>query len=776
MKAVIMAGGEGSRLRPMTCAHPKPMVPVADKPVMAYALELLARHGVTGAAVTVMYMPNSIIDYFGDGGDYGVKLTYFTETTPLGTAGSVKRAASVLDETFVVLSGDGITDCDITAALEFHREKGAIATMVLKKVSSPLEYGVVLTDQNGRVERFIEKPGWGEACSDSVNTGIYILEPRVLEKIPENRPWDFGRDLFPALVREGSCVYGFLMDGYWCDIGDNAAYLKANFDLLDGKMEVSGLKPGVVARMPGSVIDKSAILEAPCYIAPGARVEAGARIGAYSVIGRGSVIGRDSSVKRSVVWPGVKVGERNSLRGATLLSGATTRDDVSAFEESVIGDGAVIGEGVTIMSSTRVWPHKFIEDGERVDRNVVWGNGLSRSLVDGVFTLDSPARAVCDAQGYASALKFEKIVVARDASITSNAFHRAVIAGLMAQGAQVVDAQAQPLCVALYAQKLARAAGALYVARDCLIPFGEMGARLSRGECRLVKAALAREDYPTPFSAVTKPPITMSACDQGYMSQVLDAVSGSDMSRVRVAIFCRNDMVLSLAERVLRQSGASVRAEWEEEMMVPGPGEICVWLDERGQRADFADEHGMLTQPERTLLLCWAAVESGEGELILPRGTTRAVEELAERYGVTIRHTSCDDGAFQRELAQEHGVQLALHFDGIESATVVLARLAYANTTMRDALKTFSPLYRRARSVQMEPRDKGKLVNRLKEAIPDADVEDGVLIERDGGWAFINPCGDKRECLVTSEAATAEFARELCDFCVGHIERFRRGE
>ena len=228
MKAVIMAGGEGSRLRPLTCACPKPMVPVLDRPVMAYTLDLLRRHGVSQAAVTLMYLAGQVSGYFGDGAEYGVNLTYFTEQTPLGTAGSVGQAAHMLDETTVVLSGDGLTNCDLTAALRFHRDRGALATLVLKKVKSPLEYGVVLTDGQGRVQRFVEKPGWGEVCSDAVNTGIYLLEPQAIAMIPADRPWDFGREMFPRMVEEGLPVYGWLMEGYWCDIGDTAAYLRAH--------------------------------------------------------------------------------------------------------------------------------------------------------------------------------------------------------------------------------------------------------------------------------------------------------------------------------------------------------------------------------------------------------------------------------------------------------------------------------------------------------------------------------------------------------------------
>ena len=235
MKAVIMAGGEGARLRPLTCDMPKPMMPVLDVPLMEYALRLLRRHSVSEAAVTLGYMPDCVRDCFGTGARLDMKLNYYVEKQPLGTAGGVKAAAKFLDETFIVLSGDGLTDCDVGAALDFHRRKGAEITIVLKRVPVPLEYGVVETDAGGRVKRFVEKPGWGEVFTDTINTGIYIMEPSVLDMIPAGA-YDFGRQLLPRAVEEGRAVYGWVMGGYWCDIGDAAAYAQANFDALAGRV------------------------------------------------------------------------------------------------------------------------------------------------------------------------------------------------------------------------------------------------------------------------------------------------------------------------------------------------------------------------------------------------------------------------------------------------------------------------------------------------------------------------------------------------------------
>ena len=221
MKAVIMAGGEGTRLRPITLGLPKPMVPLLGRPVMEHIIGLLKRHGFTDICVTLQYMPQVVTEWFGDGAELGVKLTYFVEKEPLGTAGSVKNCMAHLGgEDFLVISGDAVCDLDLSAALGFHRTSRAAATLILHRHSAPLEYGLVLTRDDGRIQRFIEKPGWGQVFTDTVNTGIYLLTRRAMDLVPEDQPYDFGKDLFPLLLSRGAPLYGHVADGYWCDMGD----------------------------------------------------------------------------------------------------------------------------------------------------------------------------------------------------------------------------------------------------------------------------------------------------------------------------------------------------------------------------------------------------------------------------------------------------------------------------------------------------------------------------------------------------------------------------
>src|SRR5437870_11299180 len=224
MKAVVMAGGEGTRLRPLTSNQPKPMVPVVGKPCMEHIVELLRRHGFEDVIVTVAFLPQAIRGYFGNGDALGIGISYSVEESPLGTAGSVRLAADKLDEPFLVISGDALCDLDLTRLVEFHRERGAAVTIGLKSVPNSLEAGIVVTDEDGKVERFLEKPSWSQVFSDTINTGIYVLDPEVLKHVPADRPFDFSKELFPYLLDMGRPIYGFPMDGYWQDIGNLDQY------------------------------------------------------------------------------------------------------------------------------------------------------------------------------------------------------------------------------------------------------------------------------------------------------------------------------------------------------------------------------------------------------------------------------------------------------------------------------------------------------------------------------------------------------------------------
>ncbi|HHX73635.1 MAG TPA: NDP-sugar synthase, partial [Firmicutes bacterium] len=381
MKAIIMAGGEGSRLRPLTCDRPKPMVPLMNRPLMEHIVALLKRHDLKNIGVTLQYLPEQIRDYFGDGRDFGVSMQYFVEDSPLGTAGSVKNAGDFLDETFLVISGDALTDFDLHKAIAFHRQKGGVATLVLTSVATPLEYGVVITEQDGRIVRFLEKPSWSEVFSDTVNTGIYILEPEVLQLIPEGKMFDFARDLFPLLMREGHTLYGYVAEGYWCDIGSIEQYHAAHLDVLQGKAKLELLPPQAepgIYLAENVLIEPGARLIPPVFVGSGSRIENGARVGEYSVIGSGTQVEAEASVKRSILFRNTYIGPRAELRGAVLCNRVRVMSGTSLFEGAVVGDDCVLEENVTVKPDVRIWPHKRIESGSMLAESVIWGTKPAR--------------------------------------------------------------------------------------------------------------------------------------------------------------------------------------------------------------------------------------------------------------------------------------------------------------------------------------------------------------------------------------------------------------
>ncbi|MGH2737048.1 MAG: sugar phosphate nucleotidyltransferase, partial [Actinomycetota bacterium] len=315
LQAVVMAGGEGTRLRPLTSNMPKPMLPVANRPLMAHIIELLRRNGVTDIVATVQFLSSVIRNYFDDGSDFGVSLSYATEDVPLGTAGSVLGARELLSGRFLVISGDALTDIDLGEVLDWHIARGAAATLVLKRMQDPLEFGIVMTDDEGRIERFLEKPSWGQVFSDAVNTGMYVLEPEVLDLIPPDRPYDFSSELFPAMLDKGLPVYGFVAESYWTDVGTSEAYLAAQQDVLQGRVQIElagfEVQPGLWVGEDVEV-DPTATLKGPALIGDNCRIGPGASIGGGAVLGDNVIVAGDATVWGGVVMDGAHI--RTSAR------------------------------------------------------------------------------------------------------------------------------------------------------------------------------------------------------------------------------------------------------------------------------------------------------------------------------------------------------------------------------------------------------------------------------------------------------------------------------
>src|SRR6266545_5400219 len=369
MRAVVMAGGEGTRLRPLTSNQPKPMVPIVGKPCMEHILELLRKHGFDEVIVTLAFLPQAIRSYFGDGQSLGLSIEYSVEESPLGTAGSVRLASDRLHETFLVISGDALCDIDLTKLVDFHREQDAAVTIGLMSVENPLEFGIVVTDEDGRIERFLEKPSWSQVFSDTMNTGIYVLEPEVLRHVPTDRSYDFSKELFPLLLEMGRPLYGYVCDGYWQDIGNLDQFRQANFDALDARasLDIPGIRiRGDIWLGEGVEIEDLDRIEGPAYAGNYCRIAHDATVGEHTVLSNSVTLRERARTARCVIDAATHIGRSALIEGAIVGRSCDIRAHVHVQEGAAIGDEVTIGSESVVMPGVRIYPYKEVESGARI--------------------------------------------------------------------------------------------------------------------------------------------------------------------------------------------------------------------------------------------------------------------------------------------------------------------------------------------------------------------------------------------------------------------------
>ncbi len=553
MHAVVMAGGEGSRLRPLTIERPKPMVTLADAPVMEHILRLLRASGVTDVVVTLYYLGSTVEDYFQSGHDFGLRITYTYEDEPLGTAGSVALARDQLTEPFLVISGDALTDVDLPGLAAAHAARGSQATLLLARVPNPLEYGVVVTSADGRIEQFQEKPSWGEVLSDTANTGIYMLDPAVFELIPPGQPVDFSMDVFPAMLAEGRPIHGHVADGsYWTDIGTLTAYREANADLVSGRVRMHG---GVQYRADTPAVDASARIDptarvrGPVYVGRGSEIRAHAQIIGPAVIGDNSVISERAVIRASVVSGNVVVGDGSELERCIVARQATIGRGVTIREDAVVGDGSTLGDGASVRPGVRVWPRKFVDAGAVVDRNLIHAPQARRTIftrggVAGLANFElTPEFAARVGAAWGSTLPVGSSIVAnRDHTRPARMVKRALMAGLASVGVRVVDIGATPFPVARFSCVRLQAAGASHVrtspydAAAVDIRFtNHRGVDIRPTDQRKVEATFMREDFRRVGSESIAEITDASAVD-AYREALLSEVADAHASHRHVSV------------------------------------------------------------------------------------------------------------------------------------------------------------------------------------------------------------------------------------------------
>lgn len=810
MKAVVMAGGEGTRLRPLTCNLPKPMVPVMDKPVMEYSLHLLKKYGIQEVAVTLQYLPNAISGYFGSGHEWDMNIRYFLEDTPLGTAGSVKNAQEFLDETFIVISGDALTDFPLDQAIEFHQSRKALVTLVLTRVESPLEYGLVLTDKQGRITRFLEKPSWGEVFSDTVNTGIYILEPEVLEYIPPGLQYDFSRDLFPRLLSEKQPMYACVLDGYWCDIGNCLQYRQVHIDILQGKVNIDleGERRGEQIIGTGTHISPRARLEGPLYIGEGCEIEAGARIQGFTVLSRGTTVESRASLKRAVVWSGACIGQASEIRGAIIGKGARIKEKCSVFENAVVGDNCLIEDQVVIQPDVKIWPYKVIESGRVVTESLVWADQLPRSIftqhgiAGDLHSQMTPEKLARLGRALGSHLKVgARVILGRDKTVVAQAASMALSAGLMISGVEVIDAGQVLLPVLRFAVRTLDADMGFYLGLSgdqrmiALRLIGPQGVDLLKTEERKIENVFYRGEYRALSPVRLRSPRPVPDLKSAYLrnlknhidsellsSHHLKVVVGADYLGASNLITELFDSVGVTVIRVDGQESPEATGYYDREVVLDNIKhtvrrkgvDLGILLEDGGQKVTLVAPDGTVIQDERFMALISGSIGTEFGTVFLPVNAPVTLEKHIQKQGQKVVRTRAFFGEFMREMLKAgENEQMMIYADGLYATLKIMEFMARHDYSLNDLLDRTPEFHLVKQDIPVSWADKGRVIRRLAEEYPEVQGEEalgGIRLNHENATSLIMPDEDRPLCRIYVEAFSQEIAESLTDFYRSKIE------
>lgn len=821
MKAVVMAGGEGSRLRPLTIERPKPMLTVVNRPVLGHILYLLKEHGITDVVITLQYLAAQIQDYFGDGKALGMNIEYVIEETPLGTAGGVKHAQAHLspDEPFLVISGDALTDFDLTALVRFHAEQKALLTMALYRVADPLEYGVINVREDGRVVQFLEKPSWAGVVSDTVNTGIYVVQPELLDQLQDGQRVDWSQDVFPQLLSRGAPMYGYIASGYWCDIGTLNEYHRANTELLGGKLNLGKLGervgPGIWTA-DGVEIAPDAQLFGPIYLGEDVKIRSGVVIQGPTVIRDYTVLDNRARVHNSIVWRNCYIGEDATLHGAVLGRQCTVKSRAIIFEGAVVGDGTVIGEDAIIQDCVKLWPNKEVENGAVVNHSLIWGSQGRRVLfgrygVTGMINVElTPEFAARLGAAFGSTLpRGAAVTINRDPHRSPRMIKRAFISGLPSAGNHVLDLRSVPIPVARYYTRSSGAAGGVHIR---LAPYNPRvvdirfmdheGANLSREQERVIERIFFREDYRRAYlddvGTIEYAPDAADAYGRGYRRALdADAIRAAQFKIVVDYAHAPASDILPDLLSLLAVEVVPLNARVEPTKVAPTHDEfrasraqlaritgaldnisLGVRLDVGGEKIFVADDTGA-TVPDPIMCAAMAALvfRSYPGStVVVTTDQSQVYEELARRYGGQVLRCPVDSQALM-QAAKQPGVVMAgdgtgnfifpaLHpvIDGLFAVGKLLELLARQGARLSEVIADLPTFHIATGSVPGQWDTKGSVMRCLIRQFARLRHEtlDGIKVHvGENEWVLIRPDNDTATFHLTAEARTEQGAQAL---------------
>ncbi|MDP4200007.1 MAG: sugar phosphate nucleotidyltransferase [Bacteroidota bacterium] len=830
-----MAGGFGTRLRPLTMNLPKPMVPMMNRPMMEHIVRLLAKHGMTDQTSLLYYHPDAITSYFGDGSKFGVTMNYIRAEADFGTAGSVRNATEQLGITdrILVISGDVLTDFDLTAAIAFHENKHALATIVLTHVKNPLQYGIVMTNPDQDIVRFLEKPSLGEVFSDTINTGIYILEREAFAEIPYKREFDFSKELFPALLPKKGALAGYIANGYWRDVGNLSEYHEAHMDALAGLVRITlpvESQNGLMAE-PESVTE-GATFRGSNLIAHGARIEPGARL-TNAIIGANCHVESGATIENSVLWDGVRIGRKAHVSHSVACSNVVVGALAIIQENVFIGEGTQIGENAEVLPNVKLWPGKRVEAGSKLSTSLVWEDAWNRELftnsrISGLSNIELIPELAAKIGASVGALAGlgQRIVISRDSDPGSRVLSRALTSGVMSAGAIVVDMQQTPIPLTRHHLRDARHSAGIHVRknpidrrRSDMIFFDSGGYDLPSNKGKSIERYFFGEDFPrAPFDKVGN--IEFPAhTGEIYTKRFTNALDVDLISRshFKLAIDYANGIASTIFPNILGMLGSEVvsinayleptrltrgREEFERSMrhlanVVKSLGyQIGFVLDAGGERVAVVDEDGQMYTNNALLTLLTKLLFESEAKrgrtvqkIAVPISATSEVEELAQNYGAELIYTKNTHADMMR-AASEDGVAFVggtlggaiftdyfFAVDGMFTVAKTLEMLAVLDRNLGDVARDM-PHHAQARSeVFCKPDEFGKVMRHTMDHAHSMKkvLIDGIKFYPDFGdsWVLVLPDKERPYCSVLADARTEHAAKDLARKYAGLVEQWR---
>ncbi len=815
MQAVVMAGGFGTRLRPVTANIPKPMTPLLNKPIIEHIIELLKKHDIKDLILILYHQAEIIRDYFKDGKKFGVKIQYVKPDADYGTAGAVYCGYELIKDRFIIISGDVVTDFDLTQAIRFHEKSKSVSTLVLTRAKNPLQFGIVLTDKEGKITRFFEKPSWSEVFSDTINTGIYVLEKDTLGLVPAARgnksDCDFSKDLFPYLLKNKLPLYGATLSGYWRDVGSLDDYIKTNLEALKGKINLP------LAR---NQVKKGSIIAAGTKIARNAKI-------INSVIGKNCYIAPGAVIKDSILWDAAVVEESSRINHAVLCNNVKVKRACRINENVFIGSNVTVGNNVQVRSDVKIWPQKNVDSNSVVTKNLIWEERWKDTLftdsrITGISNIEiTPDFSAKLGMAYGVFAGLEsKILISRDIDNVSLMIKGAITSGLLSSGVSVLDYQTTPIPILRQELAKGKASGGIFVrkspfdsSRCDIIFFGADGKDISSAKIKSIERLVISNDArPIPFDKIG----TINYAERTYESYSERFISMLDKEvinrkKFKIAINFSHGITSTILPNILGDFNielVTLDSHLDSQKQSRSPEEFRnalqqlsyivtslkydagFLIDAGGEKIYLVDDSGKILSYDRFLSLVvymYLSLYPKTKKIAVPIQASGEIDIVAKKYYTDIVRVkdshfaimnSTNDPDVELAGGTKGGVifpQFSFATDGMFSIMKILELVARSHKKLSDIEAKTPQLHMAKNNVYCSLDMKGKIMRKIVEDSEDKKRQmiDGIKIFYDEyTWVLCIPDSEREIFHVNAEAKTRKRAELLVKEYSAKIKKF----